>query len=103
MKYFRYGLIIAMLLACTATAFAAEIFNGYAGTPWGTDMSAVMKAFPKGETGKSHGGGAMYRQDKPNDNIALRMFNFKDNKLSSVSIKFSEEYVQKTGIDTILA
>jgi hypothetical protein len=45
----------------------------------------------------------MYRQDRPNDNIALRMFNFKDSKLSGVSVKFSEEYVQKSGIDNILA
>ena len=103
MKYFRYALIVTILLACTSAAIAAEIFNGYAGTPWGTDMAAVMKAFPKGQTAQAHGGGTMYRQDRPNDNIALRMFNFKDNKLSGVSIKFSEEYVQKAGIDNILA
>jgi len=103
MKYLQHGLIITILLVCTSAAFAVEIFNGYGGTTWGTDMAAVMKAFPKGQTAQSHGGGAMYRQERPNNNIALRMFNFKDNKLSSVSVKFSEEYVQKAGIDNILA
>jgi hypothetical protein len=103
MKYLLHGLLFAVMLLFTNPAGAAEIFNGYAGTPWGTDLQTIMKAYPKGQTAPAHGGqGVIYRQDKPNKTMERRTFTFKENKLSSVSVRFSEEYVQNTGIETIL-
>jgi hypothetical protein len=104
MKYFTHATIIAILLLAASNIFAAEIFNGYAGIRWGSDLQAVMKSYPKGQTGAGHGGGGtIYRQDNPNSTIAMRVFSFKDNKLTGVTVKFSEEYVQSNGIDNLIA
>jgi hypothetical protein len=104
MKYFLRGVSIVILLLWATGVFAAEIFDGYAGTRWGTDLQHVMKTYPKGKTGEAHGGGGTtYRQDNPNSTIAMRVFNFKDNKLTGVTVRFSEEYVQSNGIDNLIA
>lgn len=102
MKRFLSGSLITILLLVSTAAFAAEIFNGYAGTKWGTDLHKVMRDYPNGQLIQFHSD-VLYKQVNPNETLAQRIFIFKENKLTSVSVKFSVPYVKKTGIDKILA
>lgn len=94
--------IISTLLLFAVAAFAARIFDGYAGIKWGTDMHKVMKEYPKGKVSQLHSD-VLYKQVNPNRELAQRIFVFKENKLIAVSVKFNASYVKKTGIEKLLA
>jgi hypothetical protein len=100
--HFSVLIMIALLLLSLSTVFAAGIPEGYAGLKWGTEAQAVMKQYKGGETSKIHDE-VLYKQTSPNKEIATRVFMFKDNKLTAVSVKFDAEYVMKIGIDSLLA
>lgn len=94
-------LVAASLFVATA-AHAARIFDGYAGVPWGTTLHDVMRLFPKGNLAKINDQ-FLYRQFSPNRVIFLRTFVFKEERLTAVSIRFNPDYVDRTGVETILA
>ena len=83
-------------------AAAAGLFAGYAKMPWGADAHQVLKAFPKGEMVKM-GNQDIYRQRNPNKEMRQRSFAFRQGKLSAVSVTFNPDFVQKNGIENLLA
>ncbi len=94
--------VITLLLLSVSVACAAGVPDGYAGLKWGTDLQTVMKQYKGGATDKIHND-VLYKQTSPNKEIATRLFMFRDNKLTAVSVKFDAEYVMKIGIDSLLA
>jgi hypothetical protein len=103
MKMHRFPvLIVFSLLFAVSSAFAAGVPDGYSGLKWGTDLQAVMKQYKGGATSKVHDE-VLYKQTSPNREVATRIFMFRDNKLTAVSVKFDAEYVMKIGIDSLLA
>ncbi len=94
--------VILFLLLSMTVAFAAGVPEGYAGLKWGTDMKTIKKEYKGGTESKVHEE-VLYKQTSPNREIATRIFMFRDNKLTAVSVKFDAEYVMKIGIDSLLA
>ena len=82
--------------------WGAELFPGYAGSPWETDIAAIIKAYPKGTLGKLNNQ-IIYKQAQPNRELRQRSFAFRENKLVAVTLSFSPEFVSKTGIEHLLA
>ncbi len=103
MKILRLVVFAALgLLLSVSAVFAAGVPDGYAGLKWGNDIQAVKKQYKGGTESKLHDE-IIYKQTSPNKEIATRLFLFKDNKLTAVSVKFDAEYVMRIGIDSLLA
>lgn len=99
-KYIFLFCLLTFLLA--AVASAAQLFAGYGKQPWGASIKSVKKAYPKGTLSKL-GTQDLYKQLKPSSEIKQRSFAFTANKLVAVSITMNPAYVQKTGIEKLLA
>jgi hypothetical protein len=97
-------LIVALfaLLISLQAAFAAGLFPGYAGNPWGTSSHKIIKDYLKGQMGQV-GELVTYQQKNPNKEIRQRTFAFKDNKLNAVTVSFNADYIKKEGIEKLLA
>jgi len=92
--------LLTMLLASVASA--SRFFAGYGKQSWGTGVTSVQKAYPKGTLSKM-GKQDLYKQVNPSSEIRQRSFAFADNMLVAVSVTMDPAYVQKSGIDKILA
>jgi hypothetical protein len=96
-------LLLLIFIFCQTDLYAATIFAGYGKTPWGSNSRAVAKSFPKGTLSKL-GPQDIYKQVEPNSEIMQRSFAFSPKKgLVAVSITFKPAYVNKTGIEKLLA
>lgn len=91
--------VIVISLSATARA---EVPAGYEKLRWGTEFAKVVKQYPKGSVTKMHED-VIYRQQSPSKTIARRLFGFRGGKLYTVSITYDKGYVQKTGIEKLLA
>jgi len=89
-------------LCLCGTSWAASLFPGYAGMPWGADIDKVTKTYQKGTLGTLHDQ-VIYKQLQPNKDLRQRSFAFKDNKLFAVTVSFSPDFVKKTGLENLLA
>lgn len=99
----KYILLLCLLTTLIASAaFAAQIFAGYGKQPWGASLKSVKKAYPKGALSKL-GKQDLYKQLKPSSDIKQRSFAFTADKLVAVSVTMNPDYVQKNGIETLLA
>ena len=99
----RLTALICTILCLTAlAAYAERIPDGYRETPWGTDLRKVMAEYPGGNLGR-HNNDYVYRQFNPNQEIFIRTFRFRDDKLMGVSIKFNPDYVKRRGTGRILS
>jgi len=96
------AILLAIMLLSGATLFAAEIFGGYGKLPWGASIKSVTKAYPKGNMAKL-GTQDIYKQLKPAKDIKQRTFAFAADKLVAVSVTMDPAYVNKTGIEKLLA
>jgi hypothetical protein len=94
--------VVALLLLLCADVFAAPIFAGYGKVPWGADVKKVSRAYPKGKMSKL-GAQDVYRQVNPSSDIKQRSFAFVGNKLVAVSVTLNPAYVQKNGIEKLVA
>ncbi len=99
-KYISLLCLLTFLLS--SAAFAAQIFAGYGKQPWGSDMKSIKKAYPKGKDSKL-GTQDVYKQLKPSSEIKQRSFAFAANKLVAVSVTMDPAYVNKNGIEKLLA
>jgi len=99
-KHFLLFCLLTFLLSSLASA--AQIFAGYGKQPWGTDAKKIAKAYPKGQMAKL-GTQDIYKQLKPSSDMKQRTFAFAANKLVAVSVTFDPVYVNKTGIEKLLA
>lgn len=95
-------LLTVLLLSLFSVAFAGQIFSGYGKQPWGAEMKSVMKAYPKGKILKL-GSQDIYKQLKPSSEIKQRTFAFTAGKLVAVSVTMNPDYVNKNGIEKLLA
>lgn len=99
-KHTIFLTLLTLILA--VSAFAAGIFPGYGKTPWGAEIQAVKKSYPKGTISKmAHQ--EVYKQLKPSKDVKQRSFAFTNNKLVAVSVTMDPAYVTKTGIEKLLA
>jgi hypothetical protein len=99
----RFAIILTICLSVlNITEWACAFFPGYVTTPWGTDATKVMKSFPKGIMGRLHNQ-LIYKQLQPTKDIRQRSFAFHDNKLHAITISFAPAYVNKIGIENLLA
>lgn len=98
----RLFLFVPLILLFCVEAFAAPIFAGYGKVSWGADPKSVSRAYPKGKMMKL-GAQDVYKQLKPSKEIKQRSFAFAGNKLVAVSVTMNPEYVQKNGIEKLLA
>lgn len=101
MRFASTLLAIAITATTSLSALAAPP-SGYEKTPWGTELAKVARQFPKGSVAKM-GEDIIYRQLQPAKTIAKRLFGFRNGKLYTVSITFDKAYVQKQGIEKLLA
>jgi hypothetical protein len=101
MKKLVFFLAIITAIGCSH-AFAAQLFAGYGKLPWGADLKSVTKAYPKGKSSKL-GTQDIYKQLKPSSDIKQRTFAFAGNKLVAVSVTMDPNYVNKTGLEKLLA
>lgn len=101
MKKHIYLLCLLTLLLSSA-AFAAQIFAGYGKQSWGAGIKSVTKAYPKGKLAKL-GTQDVYKQLKPSREIKQRTFAFAANGLTAVSVTLDPGYVNKNGIEKLLA
>ena len=92
---------VAALLLTASAVFSANLFAGYGGLRWGTDIHTVLKTFRNGTLGKI-GGQMVYTQRDPDRTARQRTFGFSSSGLEAVSITFRASYVQQVGIETIL-
>ena len=92
---------VAILLLTASAAFSADLFAGYGGLRWGTDIHTVLKTFRNGTLGKI-GGQMVYTQRNPDSTARQRTFGFSNSGLEAVSITFRTSYVQQVGIETIV-
>ena len=99
-KFFCLLTLLVFLLA--SVAYAAQIFAGYGKLPWGSDLKAVSKAYPKGQMAKL-GSQNVYKQVKPSKEIKQRTFAFAGHNLVAVSVTMDPAYVTKNGIEKLLA
>lgn len=90
--------VVALLVACTVFAGGA----GYENIPWGSSLDTVIKKFPHGQKLRL-GQGGLYRQTKPDQRIARRMFGFDNGGLHTVTIVFEQAYVKKQTLETLVA
>jgi hypothetical protein len=95
-------LIICISLFIGGTTWAAGLFSGYAGMPWDADVTKVTKVYRKGSLGTLYDQ-VIYKQLQPNKDIRQRSFAFKDNKLFAVTVSFAPEFVNKIGLEHLLA
>ena len=93
------NIILAHLFSYSS---AGTIPSGYENIAWNSGVEAVMAKYPKGQLGKL-ADELIYRQYKPNQQIARRNFAFKNGKLHTVSLTFDKRYVEKHGIEKLLA
>ncbi|HZV82876.1 MAG TPA: hypothetical protein VFF53_11985 [Geobacteraceae bacterium] len=98
----RLLLLVPLVLLFCVEAFAAPIFAGYGKVPWGADVKRVTKAYPKGKMAKL-GSQDVYKQVMPSKEIKQRTFAFAGNQLVAVSVTLNPAYVQKNGIEKLLA
>lgn len=96
------AMLFCVMFFTTVPALAARIFDGYAGMKWGTNVHKVMKTYKKGQMAE-FGGEMIYKQVKPNKVIARRIFGFKKGNLNSVTVTFTADYVNKVGLENVLA
>lgn len=89
---------VVLLPAGPATAF----FPGYLKSPWDTEVARIMKSYPKGALGRLHNQ-VIYKQTQPSKDLRQRSFAFRDNKLYAVTVSYTPAYVQKIGIENLLA
>lgn len=101
MKKLSIALLLLSFLAGTAV-YAGQLFGGYGKLPWGSTIKSVSKAYPKGKMAKL-GANDTYKQLKPAADIKQRTFAFAANKLVAVSITLDPAYVNKNGIEKLLA
>lgn len=102
MKISRAATIaVATLLLTASAAFSANLFAGYGGLRWGTDIHTVLKAFRNGTLGKI-GGQMVYTQRDPDRTARQRTFGFGSSGLEAVSITFRSSYVHQVGIEAIV-
>lgn len=96
------SICIYCIISLAASGWAAELYPGYAGMPWDTEVAAIMKAYPRGTLGKL-ADQLIYKQVQPSRELRQRSFAFRDNKLFAVTISFAPDFVSKTGLDHLLA
>lgn len=102
MRLSHYICGVALILSCTATAHA-DVASGYEKTAWGTEFAKVVKKYPKGTIAKTGEDMVVYRQTTPARNITRRLFGFRNGRLYTVSVTFDKGYVQKKGLENMLA
>ncbi len=96
------NILVPIILFTAISVFAADIFGGYDKLPWGTGIKSVSRAYPKGKMAKL-GAQDTYKQLKPAKDIKQRTFAFAANKLVAVSVTMDPAYVNKNGIEKLLA
>ena len=94
--------ILISLLVCASFSFASSVPSGYERILWNSGIEKVAHKYPRGQTGKL-GQEVFYRQLKPNVTIARRNFAFKNDRLHTVSVAYDRRYVEKKGIERLLA
>ena len=94
--------IIGSVMILGGTCWGGDLFPGYAGSPWETDISAIIKIYPRGTLGKLNNQ-IIYKQVQPSSELRQRSFAFRDNKLVAVTLSFAPDFVSKTGIEHLLA
>lgn len=87
----------------TAPVMAANVPAGYEKMPWGTELGTIVKKYHRGSLTKTGDSNLIYRQHNPTAAFSQRLFGFKGGKLNVVSTTFGKSYVQKKGIENILA
>lgn len=96
-------MIVAVVFVCVAAPEGrTAVLSGYERVTWGASINDVAKHYPRGQKGQL-GGELFYRQFKPSTAIARRNFAFKDNRLHVVSVSYDRRYIEKHGLERLLA
>lgn len=93
-------LSICLMILLFSSSEAGTIPTGYEKVGWNSSVESVRAKYPKGQINKLSDE-VIYRQFRPNRQVARRNFAFKNGRLHTVSVTFEKEYVEKHGIEKL--
>jgi hypothetical protein len=92
------SLLLAVLISVSD---AGNIPDSYEKVSWDSSVKSVVAKYPQGRLGKL-AEELIYRQYKPNAQIARRNFAFREGKLHTVTVTYEKRYIEKHGIERLL-
>jgi hypothetical protein len=102
MKRLTTIFLLIAFFSLGTVSWGADLFPGYANSPWDTEIDTIMKTYPKGTLGKLQDQ-VIYKQLQPSKELRQRTFAFRDNKLVAVTVSFAPDFVSKTGVNHLMA